>query len=784
MYIGSLNHLVSFSLSGITLSGTSTVPTLRSNGNPLLGESLLIGWEDKIASAVDIRLPFGEKVFVDHVKLTLPTGTQLQCVSLYSGEKSQLLYRHRAETGKYITERSFLLEANQETDLLILEFSGDFSDVGMENLEIFGSIGTDGIFPTPNSMVLSDGWISLETLAAAPCAPGIGFEAAKVLEEKLLEGYGISLPHREDGNVRFLQSSSMEENGYSLTVDAAGVCICARDLRGCTYAVETLLKLIRNGSLPHCSISDSPRMRFRGVHLYLPAREDIPFYKRLVSHILSPMGYNTVFLEIGAGMEFDSHPELNEAYAHAVAQAKAGLWPPFPHDGVAGGKWLTKAEVADLVCYTRRFGIDVIPEVQSLGHVQYMTAAHPEIAEIEAKPENEAELVDTRNEDQRPETFYPHSYCPCNEDAYRILFDILDEIIDVVKPAQYVHMGHDEVYEIGVCPVCRSQDPAQLLAKDICRIHSHLAQKGLKMMMWADMLQPVTQYRTSAAIDLIPKDILLLDFIWYFHLDKDIEDNLLRKGFQVIFGNMYSSHFPRYEQRISKEGILGAQTSTWVACSAEALNREGKLYEFLRSAQMLWSDSYSESYKFTYDRMIKARIPMLREQLLGERYPSRHPDAVFTSIGKQALCYPPQEIPKADVFPVEGCFDSFLFTHSTARKLARIPWLPLEIIGSYLVTYADGMVLEIPLTYGGNICHWNRRQNEPFPHSYYRHNGYCATFLVDSRETKTQDGENVCVYQYEWLNPRRDVHVRSIRLVEKPQCNAGILTESITGIRI
>ena len=83
------------------------------------------------------------------------------------------------------------------------------------------------------------------------------------------------------------------------------------------------------------------------------------------------------------------------------------------------------------------------------------------------------------------------------------------------------------------------------------------------MMIWGDMLQPVTKYLTPPAVDLIPKDIVLLDFIWYFHLDKDIEDHLLERGFKVIMGNMYSSHYPRYEARRSKKGILGAEVSTW-----------------------------------------------------------------------------------------------------------------------------------------------------------------------------------------------------------------------------
>ena len=149
MYIGKLNDLVSFSLSCVTLSVLKTVPNMTKTGNPLLGESLFVPWKEKISSGVDIRLPFEKKVFVDQVKLTFSQGMKLSAVSLYSGEKTQLLHRYAAETGGVITKEEITLDANYETDLLTLVFEGDFSGVGLENLEIFGSYGEDVLYPTP-----------------------------------------------------------------------------------------------------------------------------------------------------------------------------------------------------------------------------------------------------------------------------------------------------------------------------------------------------------------------------------------------------------------------------------------------------------------------------------------------------------------------------------------------------------------------------------------------------------------------------------------------------------
>ena len=122
MYIGNLNHMVDFSASNVTVSETGNMPALKKNGNPLQGESLYIYWKEKIHSGIDIRLPFKDKVFVDQLRLTFPKGPKLSSVSLYSGEKTQLLQKYMPETGHAISRSQIVLEANYETDFLILSW--------------------------------------------------------------------------------------------------------------------------------------------------------------------------------------------------------------------------------------------------------------------------------------------------------------------------------------------------------------------------------------------------------------------------------------------------------------------------------------------------------------------------------------------------------------------------------------------------------------------------------------------------------------------------------------
>ncbi|MBO4411480.1 MAG: hypothetical protein J5794_04765, partial [Lachnospiraceae bacterium] len=366
MVIGNLNHLVQFSLSNVAVSETGRVPVFLRGGNPLLGEKLYVNWKEKVNSSVEIRLPFRETVFVDCVRLAVPEGPRLNAVSLYSGERAELLMRYVPETNHVLSGSEILLEANEETDLLVLSFEGDFTSVGLDRLEVFGSYGKNALYPTPESAEITDRTVPVSGFQGywGDCPEGL--QAAAILKKKL-EAEGMILPMSESGRIRFHREPSVKENGFELSITEAEVSIRAKDLRGFVYGAETVLKLFADGTLPLCRISDAPRMELRGVHLYLPAREEIPFFRRLVEHILSPMGYNTIFLEIAAGMEYESHPEINAAYVHMTEQVKAGIWPEFPHGEVAGGKFLSKKEVADLTAFIRSFGIEVIPEVQSLG---------------------------------------------------------------------------------------------------------------------------------------------------------------------------------------------------------------------------------------------------------------------------------------------------------------------------------------------------------------------------------------------------------------------------------
>jgi hypothetical protein len=701
---------------------------------------------------------------------------------------------------------------------LVVRLISHRRDIRLAQLEIWGAgPGEPVVLPIPAKMthlpgspfVLSRGSV----IRIGTTASDETRFAATMLSEKLKETYGWAVPvlreegqRRPDGAILIGRPGESvtpsradlpppdRPEGYALKVETREVTILAADRRGLIYAVETLLQLLAAGDRAPmagpCLIEDAPRLPFRGVHLFLPARDQIEYTKRLIRYLLVPIKLNTIFLELAGGMRFDRRPEISETWERNNRLAAEGKAPPVPHGDVCGGGWITKAEVKDLVDYARSYGIEVIPEIQSLSHVQYLTMTYPEIAE---KP---------------VENGYPDAYCPLHPQSREIVFDMIDEVVDLLAPLRYIHMGHDEVYTMAECPRCKGKSRDELYAHDINAIYDYLRTKGVGMMVWADMLQPWQYYAGQNAAALIPKDIVMLEFVWYFGTWADTEDILLEKGFRVIFGNCYSSHFTRYEHRTSKEGVIGAEVSVWAGTNEEDMGRLGKLYDLIYSANTAWSAYCQDELRWTFDRRIMDLLPSMRSRIrgrstslsalaesfdpidLGAHLTAPRRDTTGASggydlsrlpTGRAVLRDLPFQLgdgvivvenrrirgrayPEQVIIPIGTKVLGLVFAHTCTAMGPIVESIgPRPLIAQYHVRYADGTRETIDVAFGYHVAEWNRRHGAPLGHRFHRHAGYVATYPVDPLwQGKTALGEDVTLYGMEWLNPHPEVVVASV----------------------
>ena len=326
------------------------------------------------------------------------------------------------------------------------------------------------------------------------------------------------------------------EEGYAIEITEEEVRLYGETERARIYAAVTLLQMANHEGLYTGRLYDSPDCPFRGYRVNLPPRHGFEDFYRMVDTLIY-YKYNALSLEIGGAMEYKRHPRINEVwrafaeethrYSGRTDEIQNGYgWSKNSiHTENAEGDILTQEEVRTLVAYARSRGLEVYPEAPTLSHSDYICMAYPELAERKEDP-------------------YPDTYCPNHPDTYRIVFDILEEILDVFDP-KVVNIGHDELYTACVCERCRGLYPDEVYAKDITKIHDWLAERGVRTMMWAEKLLPVVtangrryggaggRYIRRDGTELephpvlfycqtkLPRDIIMLNWYYAFGIQYD-----------------------------------------------------------------------------------------------------------------------------------------------------------------------------------------------------------------------------------------------------------------------
>jgi hypothetical protein len=613
--------------------------------------------------------------------------------------------------------------------------------------------------------------------------------------------------------------------GYIIEVSGNYAVVAANTDRGALYGVESLRQIIskRAGDIfiPQIMVSDSPAFGFRGIKLYLPGRENIAFFKRFIKDFVALYKFNKIILELNANMHLDRHPELNIGaiqFARHLNMSRLdrppGIHMEFQnssHQDNADGGILEKAEVADLVSYMRKYNIEVIPELPSLTHSYYLLAGHNELAENLAQP-------------------YPDTYCPLKPEIYKIYFDVLDEYIDVIHPSM-IHIGHDEWrMEKNLCDLCRGKDYGQLYADDVIKIHDYLAAKGIRTALWGDhLLESVThkdhqewesstgyKYNIPGALTadqvmkLLPKDILVFNWFWSDNKDdRQISDF----GFSQVYGN-FTPDINNWNERVKTKGLLGGAPSSWASTNEWNFGKD-LIYDFLGTANLLWSDHYIAPDTLGIET--QHMISEIRCNLRGEWPPSctgsriiplnisSHFNASFTSV-TDSLYYtsdcsgPPRSGKVAfslNISPgsadnvimvsdnqidtqkrsvsgivVDRDVNSIIFLHSCSKagkneKAYRMIYNfneTSELLGWYDIIYEDGFTESVPLRYGVNIldCGWKGRIMNEKPGEEEVTQKY--VYAADAVNCSGGKGDPVTFFSFEWKNTRPGKKIKAINL--------------------
>ncbi|XP_064099266.1 LOW QUALITY PROTEIN: hexosaminidase D-like [Macrobrachium nipponense] len=95
-----------------------------------------------------------------------------------------------------------------------------------------------------------------------------------------------------------------------------------------------------------------------------------------------------------------------------------------------------KGDIADIMEIARKSNLEVIPLVQTFGHMEHVLKLK-EFAEVREVPN------------------YPQVICPTHNKTMPLIMMMIDQILEMHPGINWLHIGSDEVYNLGECPRCQ-----------------------------------------------------------------------------------------------------------------------------------------------------------------------------------------------------------------------------------------------------------------------------------------------------------------------------------------
>ena len=334
---------------------------------------------------------------------------------------------------------------------------------------------TDSLLPTPQQCEVGNGSFTISDKTAIyvvsdGSAEGefVGTRLAelikeqhgvdlKVIQKKSDTEFSLFLGNSDQATAISLDPIKGKEEGYVLNAGKDGASVSANTAQGLFHGAMTLRQLVDDKKVQGCSIVDYPRYELRGFMVdagRAPVRlENIKRIIRINSAFkLNFMLYRESDNELNA-VQYDSNPL-----------------------GSKNPEALTMPQVKEMIDYAALHGIQVIPEIEGLGHAGARRMHFPELVRgTAAKPYG-------NDKDGNPlGMHYTRAHLlPSDERSFALLDAVFSEWFKVMD-CKYIHLGMDEIR-------MPKEDQAKHLEKLIPRVLK-LAEKynqSPKFIVWSD----------------------------------------------------------------------------------------------------------------------------------------------------------------------------------------------------------------------------------------------------------------------------------------------------------
>lgn len=254
-----------------------------------------------------------------------------------------------------------------------------------------------------------------------------------------------------EGAIQAGDDPELDKQGYRLKIAPGSIEITGNTEQGLFYGVQTLLQLLKAGPrgkllLPIASIEDRPRLQLRFLHWDTKHHQDrIETLKRYLDWS-ARFKINMIAFELEDKFEYPTNPVI----------------------GAPGA--FTTAELQEIVNYGLERFIQVVPNIQAPAHTAYVLK-HPQFAHLRADGNN-------------------YQMCMCDEESYKLIFQMYDDVIKATKGVDYLYVSTDEVYYAGICGKCsqpyNEQNRSLKWVEFVRRARDFAASRGRRILVWAE----------------------------------------------------------------------------------------------------------------------------------------------------------------------------------------------------------------------------------------------------------------------------------------------------------
>jgi hexosaminidase len=341
-----------------------------------------------------------------------------------------------------------------------------------------GNPANYNVVPLPQSIVEQKGEAFVMEEGVQILAPADLQNEAEFLQQYLKEVTWNDLPivSKRMKRVRYIELSVSptvkQREGYVLTVSKSGVTIQGGSAAGVFYGIQTLRKVLSEGSIMNpVIITDAPRFSWRGMHLDCSRHFfSVAFVKKYID-LLALHNMNVFHWHLtddqGWRLEIKRWPKLmtvGSQRSGTIIGTNSDLDDHTPYGG-----YYTQQEARDIVAYARARHITVVPEIDMPGHMLAALASYPELG-CTGGPYQVGHYWGV----------YKDVLCVANERVYQFVEDVLTEVMDIF-PSEVIHIGGDETPtdKWQQCPKCQALSAqlgaASLSGEAFSPLTSHLS---------------------------------------------------------------------------------------------------------------------------------------------------------------------------------------------------------------------------------------------------------------------------------------------------------------------